>query len=352
MKAIRWSLFGLAFYGAALPQSWGANTPTYIIVDGPGATATLPFSLNNSNGVTGYYQDASAGVHGFVLSPAGEYTTFDAPGADPVQGTWPWSINAAGTVVGNYVDQNSVSHGFVRSPAGTITTFEVPGSGTEPGGGTFFVVTNDANDLAGRYSDANSAVHGFVRTHAGFTTIDVPDASFLGTWVTGIDNAGNVTGYSWSGSVTIGFVRTASGALTQFAVPDGSNTIPTSINTGGAITGTYINTYGISAGFVRSPSGTLTTFSGPAENLGQNPGTHPTGIDKTGLIVGYYYDTSYGRIRGFVEAPNGSFAAFDAPGAGYGMTRGTYAYGINDSGAITGYYVDSDNNYHGFLRIP
>ena len=64
------------------------------------------------------------------------FLTFDAPGADTKpgdnNGTYPTGINAWGAVSGNYVDASNVLHGFLRSPEGKFTRFEAPGADTTP----------------------------------------------------------------------------------------------------------------------------------------------------------------------------------------------------------------------------
>ena len=81
--------------------------------------------------------------------------TFDPPGADTKpgdnNGTYPSGINAWGAVTGNYVDTKNVLHGFVRSPEGKFTTFEAPGADTTPGSynGTGPSAINDFGVITG-----------------------------------------------------------------------------------------------------------------------------------------------------------------------------------------------------------
>jgi hypothetical protein len=55
-----------------------------------------------------------------LLSPAGKFTHFDAPGADltpeDFNGTFPSQINLFGVIAGTYIDANFVAHGFLQSP--------------------------------------------------------------------------------------------------------------------------------------------------------------------------------------------------------------------------------------------
>ena len=104
--------------------------------------------------------------HGFLRSPDGKITTFDAPGAGNgiYQGTGcpsdcPVSLNDWGAITGVYLDTNYVYHGYLRSPDGKIVTVDPLGSAdTLPYG------INDWGVITGYYYDANFVAHGFVRT--------------------------------------------------------------------------------------------------------------------------------------------------------------------------------------------
>jgi hypothetical protein len=140
-----------------------------ITFDAPGAGTTaafgygtLPESINDAGAITGHYGDPSGLYHGFLRSPGGKFTTFDAPGA--AAGTLPKSINAGGAITGHYVDAQNVNRGFVRSPNGNFTTLDAPGAGTKAGSGfgTFPESINDAGAITGHYTDAQGLNHGFV----------------------------------------------------------------------------------------------------------------------------------------------------------------------------------------------
>jgi hypothetical protein len=144
--------------------------------DAPGASCvaasgfgTFPESINETGVITGHCTNAHNVTHGFVRDPSGKFTTFDAPGADMTAasgyGTFPESINDAGVITGHYTDAHYVIHGFLRSPSGKLTTFDAPGAGTIEGSGlgTFPDSINDGGVIAGRYTDAHNVNHGFVR---------------------------------------------------------------------------------------------------------------------------------------------------------------------------------------------
>jgi len=121
--------------------------------------------LNQLGAIAGTYIDADSVNHGFVRSPDGKFTTFDAPGAgtNSYQGTGcpsdcPVSINDLGAITASYWDANFVSHGYLRSPDGKIVTVDPLGSTyTFPDG------INDWGVITGYYVDANNVVHGFLR---------------------------------------------------------------------------------------------------------------------------------------------------------------------------------------------
>jgi hypothetical protein len=107
--------------------------------------------------------------HGFLRTPGGKFITFDAPGAGAAAGsgfgTFPTSISNGGIITGHDVDANNVNHGFLRTPGGEFTTFEAPGAGSAAGSGsgTFPNSVNDAGAITGHYTDAKSVNHGFLR---------------------------------------------------------------------------------------------------------------------------------------------------------------------------------------------
>jgi hypothetical protein len=105
--------------------------------------------------------------------PPATLVEFDAPGSAtavsqacaPLCGTVAYANNALGAIVGSYTDANVVPHGFLRSPAGTITSFDAPGAGLGSGldEGTVAYSINTAGVIAGQYQDPSLAFHGFIR---------------------------------------------------------------------------------------------------------------------------------------------------------------------------------------------
>jgi len=114
-------------------------------------------------------------LHGFLRSPDGTITTFDAPGAGTGmnQGTDTGNVcglNPAGAIAGEFVDDNYVFHGYVRSPDGTITTFDAPSAGTGMNQGTDAGHINPAGTISAPYIDSSGVSHGYLRTADGAIT--------------------------------------------------------------------------------------------------------------------------------------------------------------------------------------
>jgi virginiamycin B lyase len=351
-----------------------ASSAQYVIFttfNAPGAgtgqgQGTFAISLNDSEGISGNYVDASDVGHGFTSAANGAITTFDVPGAGTGsgQGSYAGNINLAGTIAGQYLDVNNVYHGYVRAASGVITTFDAPGAGTSAYQGTQVTGIdglNDAGAVAGLYQDASTVYHGYVRAANGaITSFDVAGAgtgAYQGTYTSSINDAGAITGpYQDASNVYHGYVRAANGAITTFDVAGAGTgayqgTAGYAINDAGTIAGQYTDASNAYHGFVRADSGVITTFDAPGAGTGVYQGTETEDINAAGVITGSYIDAS-NVYHGFVRAASGTITTFNVPGAGTGPGLGTFANAINDGGAIAGYYVDAGNVAHAFLTLP
>lgn len=162
-------------------------------------------NIDFSGFAIGNYMDSDFVGHGLIRHPDGTFTTFEAPnaGTGQYQGTLcPGcyaGLNQWGAIAGTYIDANSVQHGFLRSPEGTITTFDAPGAGTSSYQGTGCssdcpTSLNDFGAITGNYIDSNDVLHGYLRSPDGnITTVDPAGSEF--TWSSGIDDLGAITGY-------------------------------------------------------------------------------------------------------------------------------------------------------------
>ena len=112
------------------------QSPQFIPVEVPGATATFVYGINNAGAVVGYYTGTSSS--GFVYQN-GVFTPLNVPGSG---GTVPTAINNLGQVVGYYSDASG-THGFKYSN-GTFTTIDYPGAQN-----TYLWGINDNGDISG-----------------------------------------------------------------------------------------------------------------------------------------------------------------------------------------------------------
>jgi hypothetical protein len=254
---------------------------TYTEIDEPNAgtgsassyqkEGTIPAAINASGVVTGYYADSSGNRHGFIRSAAGNYTSFDGPGATTntgkgggLSGTLPMSIDAAGDVVGSYTDSSGVRHGFIL-PAGstTATSFDAPGANTTSQKGTIGGTLAASIDptgsyISGGYTDPSGLDHGFVdylplTSVASFTTFSAPNA------------ATSLTAFNFTGTGSFG------------------------VNASGTAVGFYVDSNEVLHGFQYAPTATPT----PTFNLAQGTYTSAQSVDisDTDSAATIYYTT-------------------------------------------------------------
>ncbi len=363
--------------GSGLTAS--AQEARTITFDAPGAdttsgdfNGTYPGGINVWGAITGAYQDAATVYHGFLRSPRGKFTTFEAPGADTTAGSYngtvPNSINDLGAITGDYADANGFSHGFVRSPQGKFTTFDVPEAG---GFGTIPIAINLEGAVVGLYTDSNYSFHAFLRSPGGkFTTWIGPGActtdgsqGCFGSGASNINAFGIVVGGYEDDSgnfVHHNYVRTPDGKLKTFDVPgagtgsyqgSGCPGCALGLNQFGAVAGIYSDANSVNHGFLRSPDGKFTTFDAPGAGTDSDQGTGcpsdcSVALNNWGAITGTYIDANW-TFHGYLRSPKGRIVTVDPDGSTF-----TSPAGINDAGAITGTYIDANNVFHGFVRIP
>jgi uncharacterized membrane protein len=335
---------------------------------------TQPLVINWFGTITGNITDSNYGTHGFVRTRDGEFTEFDAPGADPIVGcTCPVSISDLGVITGFDIDTNGGRHGFLRTPDGNITTFDTPWTGTGAAAFTNPRAISLDGTIVGGYLDTNAAFHAFRRSPDGTfinfvapgeCTTNVP-AGCHGTGAWDINLFGTIVGAyeDTSGNfVAHTYIRSPDGKFKTFSVPGssqqaGQGTLPATasgLNVEGAITGLYYDANNAFHGFLRKPNGTFIKFEAPgADTTTPFNGTFPASLNDFGAIAGYDLDINE-VYHGFERSPEGEFTTFDAPGADMnpGDYNGTFPTSINLFGVITGYDVDASNVYHGFIRKP
>ncbi len=237
-----------------------------------------------------------------------------------------------------------------------FNTFEVPGEAptSDLNGGASFFGINNRGDIVGDFGVAGEyladgvthVVAGFLLAKDHFIDVAIPGSPW--TEIFAINDRGvavgdylDVLGNWWD------FVRSRDGTIEVLppVIPGAQgNQEGIGINNEGTIVGTYrlsappAGSYGIagSSGFIFK-DGVYSTFDFPS-----SIGTHPTGINDHGDIVGMWKDSN-NLVHGFL-LKDGSFSSIDAPGA-----INSKAEGINDAGEVVGRYLDSNSVQHGFV---
>jgi uncharacterized membrane protein len=252
---------------------------------GSGASGVTP-----NGAIVGSYLDAAGAIHGYLRASNGAFTVFDAPDSTV---TSPAAINPSGEITGRFVPAGSViSRGFVRSPSGVMTTFDAVPDATSTGP----IAINPAGATTGSYQLLPGGIQsGFVRAPNGaITTFTVNDMS---TQAVAINPAGEIAG-SFGGFLPEGFLRTPDGTIITFDVPGSVDTVPVGITASGAIVGSFLTADLFAQdGFVRSPQGDFTAFEVPGSS-----DTIPTAVNVNGVITGWYVDAN-SVAHGFIRLP-------------------------------------------------
>jgi choice-of-anchor C domain-containing protein len=216
---------------------------------------------------------------------------------------------------------------ITRTALFAFQPIDVPGEGsTLPHG------INDSGQVVGFSGDGS--VHGFLYSGGVYTTIDFPGASK--SRLGGINDAGEMVGnYNVGDNLTTHGFLYSGGVYTTIDFPGANTASADGINNSGQITGSYQSPEN---GFLYS-GGSYTPIAVPGAIT-----TNAVGINDSSEIVGVYEMTRNTALQAFLYS-GGSYSTISVPGS-----NDTLAYGINDAGEIVGYYdLPSSNQAHGFL---
>jgi hypothetical protein len=287
----------IAFYPASAAAS------AFERFDVPGATSTCGAAIASDGLVAGFAGDSSIGVgnteagraahQGPFLYRSGR-TKFLKP---DVPAGWVvfTGVNRSRAVTGIDVDSASfttqtflysngvtsfpaISQGTVESLVALTDTFTVLGRATVPGPPPF-----------------NSAWVGFLQTASGAVTL-IDDGSGA-VQPAGMDqNAGYVVGSSLNGNGA-GWVF-HDGVFTPIAVPGGSFTLPSGVDSKGNVAGSYITgtTPNLVVHGFRLRNGVYTTWDVPGADS-----TSIAGMNERGQITGCF--TKNGKTTGYIFTP-------------------------------------------------
>ena len=182
----------------------------YLTFDPPGSLGTSPLGINLGNTVFGYYVNSdNNGVRtesGFLLDEFGDYTILNVPGAGVTEVT---GLNGHNQAVG--YSGLSVTGPFVGFSwqNNTFTTFPLSSSASQA------TAINENGIVVGTWVDTLNITHGFVWNPAAVSVITVYSPSGGSLYITGINNANQITGYYnavvKSHETQIGFTGTCKG---------------------------------------------------------------------------------------------------------------------------------------------
>jgi hypothetical protein len=267
----------------SLPHSF-----RFITVDAPGAISTRLHGINNHGHIVGRYLDAT-GRHAFVYDGT-QFKRIDFPGWNVTE---PYDINDHGHVVGIYGSELYWgAQGFFYDGV-SHRRFDVPNAGqTIPRG------INNHGHIVGAYRFGGHQLHteGFIFDGQAFETINFPDS--LTSSLDDITDSGLAVG-----STTVGLRRPSffysDGRFSTF---HNGNAIGEGINNHGFAVGSFESLAAVS-GFV--DDGELSaSIDVPRVYVPLEGGirTFVTGINDSGVIVGYY-EVENGAMRGFIGVP-------------------------------------------------
>ncbi len=274
------------------------------VINSGDVTFNQELGINNGGTISGYFGSGQMGFpnKGYTVAPPG-YTSFsneNFPGSVQTQVV---GINNTGTTVGFWSNTNTgtdANFGFT-DVGGTFTNVNDPSTPTSGLPVNQLLGVNDNEMAAGFYVDAGGNPQGYLYDIATqtFTPITVSGAD--NSTVTGINNAGVISGFYNNGTSDVGFI-------------DNSGTF------------TFFQAFGDSTQFF--------------------------GINNTGYAVGTYQDAS-GQFHGVLyNIATQSFQSIDDPFAAAGDGNGTTLNGINDQDQLVGFYANADGNTIGLLASP
>ncbi|MGA9796757.1 MAG: hypothetical protein WBQ17_14625 [Rhizomicrobium sp.] len=290
---------------------------------------TSPSDINDAGVVIGTFNHKGVSI-GFIRQINGKVATFkliDDSGDETV----PTCINNKGVVVGFSFGGSTDRVAFIRGAKGDIKQFSAP-SAT----GTEFDAINNHGVIAGEIH-SSSGTSAFVRAPNGtLTTFSVGKTA---TGVSGINDSGVVAGgyaVGW-GDNTKAFIRQPDGTIETFHIGSHGTAI-SSINKAGDVVGNYMDKYHNSHPFLRTASGKVTKFDIPNAITG-----HAIKITDQGSVVGSYND-SLSNTYGFLVSPSGNVSTFDLPSA-----ESSWIANVNNNLTVTGGTVSAKTVTRGYL---
>jgi len=182
-----------------------AKGGVFSTVDFAGQPFNQTLGANDFGETVGYYSTKADGTgpdHAYINDNIGSvFELFVIPGSVSAQAV---GVNNLGDVVGFTVDKAGVNHGWLRVP-GSFMLLDFPGST-----GTQALGVNNKGIVVGVYTDTTGASHGFTYNSLAPAWTSIDDPNGVGTTVVnGINDAGNLVGFSGTAPINNGFVAIA-----------------------------------------------------------------------------------------------------------------------------------------------
>jgi hypothetical protein len=258
--------------------------------------------INSSNVIAGYSGSGAKGHpnKGYVLNPPygqPNYVNENFPGSAQTQVT---GINNHGDTSGFWVTKNGTNHGFVEWN-GVFASYDYPATPSKKGSVNQLLGINSEGVAVGFFNGSQGDSHAYQVNQATnvYTRIRIPGAK--SSVATGINNAGDVVGFSTDpAGVTTSWLL-AGGQLFQYQFPGGSDTQAFGISGRNQIVGSYTDASGTMHGFVLTNPRSHSVWQTIDDPNGVGS-TVVNGINTAGDLVGFYTDAA-GNTDGMLATP-------------------------------------------------
>ena len=264
------------------------------------------------------------------------------------------ALNNLGQVVGFSTTASGATHAFMTGANG----FGLTDLGTLGGTSSYAADINDAGQVVGRAERADGVVRAFSTGPGGTGMTDLGVLSGGTTSAaTGINNSGQIVGYSTtsttSGAVTRAFSASSAGAalvnLGSFSNPRppyASNSIPQGLNDSGVVVGYGAEACNCAAAAFKSQVGSssISHISGLTGNYSMAYAVNASG-QVVGVTNGIGSNVYLGGDKAFVTSADG--LTVTNLGAALGSTN-SVALAINTQGQVGGSF-NVGQELHGFI---
>jgi hypothetical protein len=291
---------------ASTAQASGVSY-TYTTLDNQAdPTFNQLLGINTHNTISGYFGSGAAGHpnQGYTIAPPygqANYTSENFPGSVQTQVV---GLNNKGDTVGFWANSAGSNFGFVEWN-GSFTSYRDPlTSNTTPSMNQLLGI-NDSGIAVGFYVRGGVAYPDELNQATGvFTTIKHVGIG-KNSFATGINDAGDIVGYTMGTTSTYGWLLKG-GHVTTFQFPGSLPTLAFGINKNDTVVGSFTDSAGDTHGFVlKDPTGPVSHWiqiDDPNALNTPGDGTTVNGINNAGDLVGFYTDVN-GNVNGMLATP-------------------------------------------------